>query len=70
MIALSYEKDICKWMVIIVYMGKERKKNLEIISKWIEEERPDKIIIGGDFSARIGEGGGVIIKEGEREKRK
>lgn len=35
-----------KYLIVVVYMNKEREKNYEILKKWVEEEPNTRIIMG------------------------
>lgn len=44
-IEIQIEKEGVKWLIVPVYVGKEKSKNLGIIERWMEEEKGYKIII-------------------------
>lgn len=52
-----------KWTIIIVNMSKMKVKNLDALSKQIQEAKARKLIISKDFNAKMSE-------EGEIERRK
>lgn len=54
-VKLNWRKEM--WLVMVVYMNKEKEINYETMRKWLEEDPGLKVIIGGDFNARTGVGG-------------
>lgn len=57
--------------MIVVYIGKERSKNIEIISRSVEETKDSRIcIVCREFNAITGDEGGEWNTKGERKKRK
>ena len=55
------------WRVVIVYNREGKKEGLEKMKKEIKEEEEEKLIILGDFNARIGRKGSW--EEGEEDRR-
>lgn len=53
-----------KWRVVVVYVGGEIEESLQRIEKWEEREGKRKVLVGGDFNARIGKEGGRVEEEG------
>lgn len=53
-----------KWRVVGVYVGGEIEESLQRIEKWEEREGKRKVLVGGDFNARIGKEGGRVEEEG------
>lgn len=53
-----------KWRVVGVYVGAEIEESLQGIEKGEEREGKRKVLVGGDFNARIGKEGGRVEKEG------
>ena len=56
-----------KTEIYVVYMGKERDENKKCIEEEIEKEIDARIIVVGDFNARIGdEQGATVIGENDK----
>lgn len=67
-LGMELEKDRERVLIIMVYMEKKRKRNLELMNRRIEEVKDSKIILSGDFNARTGERGGWDEEERKRKR--
>jgi len=57
-----------KWRIVGVYVNGDLREKWEEIRKWVEDKGSGiKTIVGGDFNARTGEGGGRLEGGTERE---
>ncbi|KYN04961.1 hypothetical protein ALC62_04156 [Cyphomyrmex costatus] len=57
-----------KWRVVTIYNREGRKKGLEDMQEVIKEEEGGKMVMVGDFNARIGKEGGVRTLSGEEKR--
>ncbi|KYN03581.1 hypothetical protein ALC62_05571 [Cyphomyrmex costatus] len=57
-----------KWRVVTIYNREGRKKGLEDLQEVIKEEEKRKMVMVGDFNARIGKEGGVRTLSGEEKR--
>lgn len=54
------------WRMMGVYVNKDMKKKLEDLEEWMEvREEGVRVVIGGDFNAWTGRGGGEVREEKE-----
>lgn len=44
LIGAYFRKRIEKYLIVIVYMNRERERNIKAIEKWIEEDLERKVI--------------------------
>lgn len=56
-----------RWNIITVY-SQNIEETMEIITEYIQEEKEDHLVIGGDYNARTGNRGGLIREDKEKEK--
>jgi len=55
------------WRIIGVYVGKGIENMKKILEKWIDDREGNiKILVGGDFNARVGREGGGYRCNGEK----
>lgn len=56
-----------RWNIITVY-SQNIEETMEIITEYIQEEKEEHLVIGGDYNARTGNRGGPIREDKEKEK--
>lgn len=57
-----------RWNIITVY-SQNIEETMEIITEYIQEEKEEHLVIGGDYNARTGNRGGPIREDKEKKKR-
>lgn len=69
-IGIEVDRKKEKWLIILVYMGREKEKNMETMSKWIEKAKDRKTIVsksqnqeGKDLIEWVNENG-LVIRNG------
>lgn len=69
-LGVEIERDGERMLIILVWMGKERRRNIEIMNRWIEGKKNSKMNLSGDFNAKIRKDGGGWDKDGKKERNK
>lgn len=60
-----------KWRIIGVYVNGDMEEKLERMKDWMDEKKEGTwMIVGGDFNARTGTGGGGVTRGGKRKEGK
>lgn len=56
-----------RWNIITIY-SQNIEETMEIITEYIQEEKEEHLVIGGDYNARTRNKGGPIREDKEKEK--